>query len=494
MQPISPRTSLRVLLVEDNTTDALVACDELAQAIDVAFTVEQATRLQTALALLAGASFDVVLLDLSLPDCDGLDTFLRLRAAAPELPVVVLSHRVDEALALQAVHAGAQDYLVKGGAEGLLVRAIRYAIERARAALALRSSELRLAGVVDSAMDAIISVDAGQCIVLFNAAAERMFGYAAEEVMGQRLERLLPLAFRARHHAQVANFGVTGASSRAMGALAPVSALRANGEEFPIEASISKVKVDGQLLLTVILRDVTEPRRAAQQVLDTRESLRALLRRLQQSQEDERRRVAREIHDELGQLLTGLKMDLRWLERKLSEPGLPLAMNALLDRTVAASALNDQTMATVQKLAVELRPAALDQLGLAAALAQRTRQFQQRTGVACTLHSDELLQTLPPAVTSEMYYICQEALTNVTRHAQATQVAVRLRAVDDGVQLEIEDDGVGIDPAVLAAPRSLGLLGMRERALSCDGSLAVAAVAPHGTCVTVWVPRLEAAR
>jgi len=483
-----PRASLRVLLIEDNTTDALLACDELAHAIDLAFTVEQATRLETALALLAGAAFDVALLDLSLPDCDGLDTFLRLRAAAPDLPVVVLSHRADEALALQAVHAGAQDYLVKGGTEGLLVRAIRYAIERASAALALRSSELRLAGVIESAMDAIISVDGAQRIVLFNAAAERMFGHTAAEVMGQGLERLLPVEFRARHHGHIDTFAGTGVSARSMGPLGQLKALRANGEEFPIEASISKTMVDGQVLFTVILRDVTQARRDAQQMLDSRESLRALLRRLQQAQEEERTRMAREIHDELGQLLTGLKMDLRWLERKLSEPGLPPAMNALFDRTVAASALNDQTLATVQKLAVELRPAALDQLGLAAALAQRVRQFQQRTGVACTLHADELLQTLPPTLTSELYYICQEALTNVTRHAQATQVAVRLRAVDGGVQLEVEDDGVGIDPAALAAPRSLGLLGMRERARSCGGSLSLAAAAPHGTCVTVRVP------
>jgi len=262
MPPTLARASLRVLLVEDNTTDALVACDELAHAVDVAFTVESATRLQAALALLARSAFDVVLLDLSLPDCDGLDTFLQLRAAAPEVPVVVLSHRTDEALALQAVHAGAQDYLVKGCAEGLLVRAIRYAIERASAALALRSSELRLAGVVESAMDAIISVDASQRIVLFNAAAERMFGYAAAAVMGQGLERLLPLEFRARHQGHIDTFAGTGMSARTMGQFGQLNALRANGEEFPIEASISKTRVDGQVLFTVILRDVTESKLA----------------------------------------------------------------------------------------------------------------------------------------------------------------------------------------------------------------------------------------
>jgi len=271
MPPVLPRPSLRVLLVEDNATDALVACDELAHATEVAFIVEPATRLQTALALLAGAVFDVVLLDLSLPDCDGLDTYLRLRAAAPEVPVVVLSHRADEALALQAVHAGAQDYLVKGGAEGLLVRATRYAIERAHAALALRTSELRLAGVIESAMDAIISVDARQRIVLFNAAAERMFGYAAKAIMGQGLERLLPREYRARHQGHIDTFAATGISARTMGKFGQLNALRANGEEFPIEASISKVILDGQVLFTVILRDVTEGKLARMALIAAKE-------------------------------------------------------------------------------------------------------------------------------------------------------------------------------------------------------------------------------
>jgi len=271
MPPVLPRPSLRVLLVEDNATDALVACDELAHATEVAFIVEPATRLQTALALLAGAVFDVVLLDLSLPDCDGLDTYLRLRAAAPEVPVVVLSHRADEALALQAVHAGAQDYLVKGGTEGLLVRATRYAIERAHAALALRTSELRLAGVIESAMDAIISVDARQRIVLFNAAAERMFGYAAKAIMGQGLERLLPREYRARHQGHIDTFAATGISARTMGKFGQLNALRANGEEFPIEASISKVILDGQVLFTVILRDVTEGKLARMALIAAKE-------------------------------------------------------------------------------------------------------------------------------------------------------------------------------------------------------------------------------
>ena len=126
-----PAPKLRVLLVEDNPTDTLVVCDELAHAA-IGFTVVACARLKEAVACLRGERFDVVLLDLSLPDSDGLSTLGAINAAAPQVPVVVLSHRDDEALALQAVQAGAQDYLVKGQTEGLLVRALRYAVERAR--------------------------------------------------------------------------------------------------------------------------------------------------------------------------------------------------------------------------------------------------------------------------------------------------------------------------------------------------------------------------
>jgi len=248
---------VRLLLVEDNPTDALVARDELEHAVGVQFEVVQVSRLQAALQCLQTQAFDVVVLDLSLPDSDGLETFEVLHATAPMLPVVVASHRADEKLALRAVHQGAQDYLVKGEAPGTLVRTIRYAQERAQSQLAQRSSEARLAGVIDSAMDAIISVDPMQRIVLFNTAAEHMFGTTAAEIIGQNLGRLIPQAVRARHERHINNFAAAEVSSRAMGDHMPLTALRVSGEEFPIEASVSRVQVGGQLLFTAIVRDLS---------------------------------------------------------------------------------------------------------------------------------------------------------------------------------------------------------------------------------------------
>jgi PAS domain S-box-containing protein len=266
-----------------------------------------------------------------------------------------------------------------------------------------------------------------------------------------------------------------------------------DGRLIDMEIIAQTIDFEGRPARVVLAHDVTERRRAAQDVLDSRAALRALVQRLQSAQEDERARVSRQIHDELGQMLTGLKLDLSWIERRLSEPEAALPRNALLDRTVEASVLIDQTIAAVQNLAAELRPGALDHLGLAAALAQRARQFQQRSGVACSLEVAEPIPELPPAVADDLFYICQEALTNVARHARATQVRLRLEVQDGQVRLSIEDNGIGIDPAVAAAQRSLGLLGMRERALQCAGSVEIEAASPRGTVVVVQVPLRGAA-
>lgn len=264
-----------------------------------------------------------------------------------------------------------------------------------------------------------------------------------------------------------------------------------DGRLIDMEIIAQTIDFEGRPARVVLAHDVTERRRAAQDVLDSRAALRALVQRLQIAQEDERARVSRQIHDELGQMLTGLKLDLSWLERRLSEPRMDLKPNALLDRTVEASVLIDQTIAVVHRLASELRPGALDHLGLAAALAQRARQFRQRSGIACTLEVSESLPALPPEVADDLFYMCQEALTNVARHARATQVRLHLGVEDGYVQMNVEDNGIGIDPEVAVAQHSLGLLGMRERALHCGGTVRFEAASPRGTVVAVRVPLRE---
>jgi PAS domain S-box-containing protein len=235
--------------------------------------------------------------------------------------------------------------------------------------------------------------------------------------------------------------------------------------------------------------DITERKEAEAALEQTGRQLRALTARLQNLREEERTSIAREIHDELGQALTGLKMDLRWLERKLAAAGAPAGTGALQDRLVEASQLVDSTIATVQRIATDLRPGVLDNLGLEAALRLEARRFQERSGIPCRTALPESPLGVPPPAATGLFRIFQEALTNVLRHAQASAVTVSLRGEDSELVLEIADDGRGITADDLTAPRSLGLLGMKERASLLGGALTIHRGQERGTVVTVRVPR-----
>jgi PAS domain S-box-containing protein len=237
------------------------------------------------------------------------------------------------------------------------------------------------------------------------------------------------------------------------------------------------------------MSDITERKESHEQLEQSRRQLRALTARLQSLREEERTRISREIHDELGQLLTALKMDLRWLEKRIGEHAQDAALNPMLERAVEASEIADAAIHTVQKIATELRPGTLDNLGLAAALRQEAGRFQERAGVACEISlPDEPLQ-LPREVATAVFRICQETFTNVLRHAQATRVRLSLSLEGDQVKLEVEDNGKGISSEALASTKSLGLLGMRERAAVLGGRLDLEPGREGGTRVTLRLPR-----
>jgi len=212
-----------------------------------------------------------------------------------------------------------------------------------------------------------------------------------------------------------------------------------------------------------------------------------LAARVNQVREEEKTRVARDLHDQLGQLLTSLKLDLVWLEERLEfMPATPETVG-LVERVVAASELSEQTVAEVQRIATDLRPAALDRIGLGAALLQEGRRFEARTGLTCRVEVEAGLPALPPSTATALYRIAQEALTNVARHARAQVATVRLTAVPGVLELLVVDDGRGFDPALARMGSALGLAGMRERAELEGGELLVDADA-GGTRVMARVP------
>jgi PAS domain S-box-containing protein len=217
------------------------------------------------------------------------------------------------------------------------------------------------------------------------------------------------------------------------------------------------------------------------------EQLDALNARLERAREEERTGIAREIHDELGQAMTGLKMDVAWLERRLSALGVALTPE-LRGRITAMSGLIDETIQQVRRISSELRPGVLDHLGLLAAIEWQAKEFETRMGTTCVFRSNVEDIDLARDASTGVFRIFQEALTNVARHAAATRVDVNLDKRGDLLSLIIVDNGKGIRAGAARSPASLGLLGIRERARRLGGEVDVFAGQRGGTTVSVELP------
>src|SRR4051794_39411740 len=223
-----------------------------------------------------------------------------------------------------------------------------------------------------------------------------------------------------------------------------------------------------------------ELHRKSERLRESEEKLRRLAAHLISVREEERAHIAREIHDELGQVLTGLKMEVTWLAKRLRE-------KPLIEKTDSMCKLIDTTVQTVRKIATGLRPEMLDDMGIIAAVAWQAKEFQKRTGIRTRAK-------LPPEVkldidvSTTMFRIFQEILTNVARHSRATRVDLELRVAEDHVALEVVDNGVGIADAEVNGKKSLGLLGMHERALLFGGEVRITGTPGHGTRVAVSIP------
>ena len=232
--------------------------------------------------------------------------------------------------------------------------------------------------------------------------------------------------------------------------------------------------------------DVTESRRAEQELQRSFDQLRALTAQLQSVREEERKRVAREIHDELGQALTAIKLDVTALVRE------PPDKRRAVRRSRSILKLLDETIQSVQRISTDLRPGILDDLGLAAALEWAAEEFEARTGTKIRISiSDEDNITIDPDRATALFRIFQEILTNVARHAKASEVNAWLANENGDLALEVHDNGLGVREEQLSAGRSLGILGMRERALLLGGELIIHGVPGGGTTVRVRIPRAE---
>jgi signal transduction histidine kinase len=230
--------------------------------------------------------------------------------------------------------------------------------------------------------------------------------------------------------------------------------------------------------------DRRERQRAEDKLRRSLDQLRALTTYLQYVREEERTRIAREVHDELGQQLTGLKLDMSWLASKLGKNAKPVQQKV---KTMVGHI--DSTIQTVRRIATELRPGILDSLGLVAAMEWQANEFQQRSGITCIVTTTTVADTIwDQDITTVFFRIYQETLTNIIRHAKATRVDVRLVEEAGHLVMTVSDNGRGISEEELASTRSLGLVGMRERAMLIGGEVTLHGAPGKGTTVTLRVP------
>jgi PAS domain S-box-containing protein len=253
------------------------------------------------------------------------------------------------------------------------------------------------------------------------------------------------------------------------------------GAPLSVHLSLNPLRLDSTRAVCLIASDLSETKRAEQELRASSEQLRNLTAHLQSVREEERARISREVHDELGQSLTAVKMDLAWLAGRLPQRDGPM-----LKRIRSTQQLADSIIQSIRRISTELRPAVLD-LGLAAAVEWQVQEFEARSGIRCKVR---LLtrQVVASNASTAMFRIFQETLTNVARHAKATRAEVVLQKQRDRLVLLIHDNGRGFDQADPSLSKSLGLLGMRERAAILGGRVSISSAPGKGTTVTASIP------
>jgi two-component system sensor kinase len=470
--------------------------DGIAFALRLSFPGIEATGVYDKKALgreLDRGGYDVVITDYQLDWTHGPDVVRTLKERWPDCPIVLFSISATDELqrdlaTLRIAGPGAelpQSLAMLSGTVRAALDRSELLRERRRAESALRESEARFRSVFESATDAIVLADEKGTIVSWNRGAAAMFGYETEEILGRPLVTLMPERYRRRHEEGMQHFKSSG-EERVIGSTLELEGLRKDGSEFPIELAIGAWETGHGINFSGVIRDVTRRKRAEDAVRRSYQQLRALSARVAEAQESERTAIAREIHDELGGALTALCIDIAWVRKRLEAD--PAKQEKLLARLGAMGGIVESTLDRVRQISAELRPQLLDQLGLVAAIEWQAGEFESRTGIRCRVRASDV--RLPRRVSTSLFRIVQECLTNVARHSGARSVDVRLGSERKGLVLRVQDDGAGISHEAAGSPASLGLLGIQERALLLGGRARVRG-GDGGTRVTVTLP-LEA--
>jgi PAS domain S-box-containing protein len=482
------KTKPRILIVED---DILIARDIENILLSLCYVVSTIiTSGKRVITKIVNEKPDLVLMDIMFQDkIRGIDIARKVRDRI-DVPIIYLTAHSDKNIIRKAKITEPFGYLLKPVGERDLEITIEIALQRhamekkfkERMEKELHESENRYRQLIENISEGIVMQDKKGLITYANKRFLDMIAYTEEEVLGKPITRFLGGGLLKRKEVQEA------AKKDDMSRATEVSWKRKDGDRVftilsPKNIYNEKEQLKGRIS---VLTDITDRRQAEKELHRSRELLRMLSRHLQSIREKESKRIAREIHDELGQQLTALKMDLSWISSRIDpDDG---DAKKFLQKINAMSALVDKTIQTVQKISAELRPGMLDDLGLVPALEWLAQEFENQTNIQCRLQLHCEMVDLDPDCSTAIFRISQEALTNVYRHAKATKVTISLKEDKHDLVLKIKDNGKGIDADEVFDSASLGLMGMRERVRPFGGSLSITGKPKKGTTLMVTLP------
>jgi len=340
-----------------------------------------------------------------------------------------------------------------------------------------------LLSIIQSALDGVVIVDAMRHIVLVNHKVERMFGYTARQLLEKPLDILMPPRAAGEQRRRMDRLVATRVHGKR--SKIELKGLRADGRPLIVNASISRVSVHGELFLALILHESTAPRQGEHGSYRPLHSLefRRWAVSSQQATEVEKRRFSKKLYDDIGQRLSVLKLDLDWLENSLPETD-----ECLPARLAQMQGLLDNVITMTKSVASALRPPLLDDFGLLPAVEWMAENFQKKTGISCKVESTGMTAKLDDTIESALFRIVQEGLSNVEKHAHASQADIVFERTGNQLNVMIRDDGVGMAIGSEYKSGCYGLIAMQERIFVLGGTISIENVQPHGLAIHASIP------
>jgi len=474
---------LKILLLEDNPDDAALI-QLLLQRSGMHFSAVVANDEKEFLDAIEKNEFDAVLADNALPQYSSLEALKIIKDKDPHTAFILVTGTVSEEFAVHIIQKGADDYILKTNLTRLSP-AISKAVEKKKIQKEKEIAEKNIEkekelndSIINSLPAIFYYCDIHGNFLRCNKNFESISGFSLEETI-----KMSPTDFFEYPKKEPPSVWIEKVFSEGY-AESEAMLISKGGKRIPYYFTGSAVHLDGQSCLIGIGIDISARKKSEKEQRQLNSELRRLSAHQQNVREEEQTRIAREMHDELGQQITGLKMDLGWLKKKISVNNDPVSLHNKLNEM---NIMLDKTVQSIRKIASELRPSILDDLGIYAALEWQSREFEQRFHIPVIFISTEKELQLPPPIATGLFRIFQESLTNIARHAEATKINSWLERDKNDVILTVTDNGKGFILANEKETKTMDLLGMKERAIVMGGTLEIISEPGKGTSIKLVV-------